>query len=111
MDCFAAAVDSAKVALEKGCIGTPVAVQIMVNTAEGGEDLDPLLGRGLEASAFWLGDEPQRLAALGGAENGQISVLAKFPKGQTALVCAGAEKILATPARNMAGSAWRQVSQ
>ncbi len=78
-----------KPALEERRIGTPVAVRLVVNNADRPPQLWATLGRGFEAASAWLGSAPDEIAACGGPEAGQISALARFPQGQTALVCVG----------------------
>ncbi|NUQ64108.1 MAG: Gfo/Idh/MocA family oxidoreductase [Pirellulales bacterium] len=89
MDWLGVAADAVKPGLESRRIGTAVSVRIVMNTADRPEELEPLLGRGLETASIWLSAEPQRLATLGGTDAGQITVLGSFPQGQTALVCVG----------------------
>jgi predicted dehydrogenase len=86
---IAAASKAVLAAVKAKRIGTPVSVRIVDHTSSDPRRVDALLVQALETASRWLGAEVGRLVALGGAESGQISALAQFPKGQTALVSVG----------------------
>lgn len=73
-------------AVETGQIGTPVAARLMVHAAADHGLLERLAARGLEAVMQWLGATPRRVNALGGVQQGQISVLAACDGGKSTLV-------------------------
>ena len=58
-------------------------------TADHGR-IERQLARILEACAEWLGSRPDQLTAFGGVEVGQVSALARFETGASALVAVGA---------------------
>ena len=70
-------------------VGTPVSARIFDHTADGPDGIESSLARGLVAAEAWLKSPIIRLAALGSASSGQISVLAACAGGQTSLVSAG----------------------
>jgi predicted dehydrogenase len=76
-------------AIKSKRIGTPVFARIVAHAATDPEETGPLLGSALEATCSWLSDEPSRVTALGSLSAGGVSVLAEFPRGQTALVSTG----------------------
>jgi len=81
--------DAVLAAVRAKRIGTPVSVRIVDHTASEVDQLEPLLARALEAASRWLDADVRRLAALGDFPSGQVSVLAEFRQGQTALVSVG----------------------
>ena len=86
MHAFDVAAQTVAEALKTGQIGTPVAARVVAAlTADHGR-LERQLARFLEACADWLGSRPDQLTAFGGVESGQVSALARFEAGATALV-------------------------
>src|SRR5919107_1434523 len=90
MHAFDVAAQAVAEALRTGQIGTPVAARVVAGlTADHGR-IERQLARILEACAEWLGGRPDQLTAFGGVEVGQVSALARFETGATALVAVGA---------------------
>ncbi|MFC1597614.1 hypothetical protein ACFL5Q_06730, partial [Planctomycetota bacterium] len=84
-----AASEAVLAALRSKRIGTPVSVRIVDCGTSEVERLEPRLARAMETASRWLGAEVRRLAALGDFQSHQVSVLAEFRQGQTALVSVG----------------------
>ena len=70
-------------------IGAPLAVRIVAHQSADHGTLERLAAVGLETAAGWLRSQPDRLMVSGSVERGQLSTLARFAGGQTALVSAG----------------------
>lgn len=87
---FDAVTRTVQQAVETGQAGTPVAARLVVHAAADHGLLERLAARGLEAAARWLRGWPRQVSALGGARQGQISLLAACEGGQTALVSVSA---------------------
>jgi hypothetical protein len=87
LDALTRSIDAA---LKTEQIGTPVAARVVVHQDADHGLVERLAARALEAAAGWLESRPERLAALGGVERGQISLLARFAGGQSALVSVSA---------------------
>ncbi|MFH1269379.1 MAG: Gfo/Idh/MocA family oxidoreductase [Planctomycetota bacterium] len=86
---IAAANEAVITALRARRIGTPVSVRIVDHGTSEIDAVESRLARALEAASRWLDADVRRLAALGGFQSGQVSVLMEFRQGQTALVSAG----------------------
>src|SRR5262245_38727095 len=86
MPTFDVAAQTVAEALKTGQIGTPVAARVVAALAGDHGGLERQLARILEACADWLGSRPDQLTAFGGVESGQVSALARFEAGATALV-------------------------
>ncbi len=80
-------------ALKTGQIGTPVAVRIVAHLSADHGTVERLSASALEAASTWLQSQPTELTASGSAERGQVSTLARFAGGQTALVSAGSSGV------------------
>lgn len=89
MDELSAALETVDAALATGQIGTPVAARIVAHLGADHGQLERLAARWLAAVSDWFKSRSVELTALGGAEAGQISLLARFAAGQTALVSVG----------------------
>ncbi|MBW3595914.1 MAG: Gfo/Idh/MocA family oxidoreductase [Planctomycetes bacterium] len=85
MNAFDALTQSIDEAIGTGQIGTPVAARIVVHHDADHGLLERLAARSLEAASSWLRSRPESVAALGGAERGQITLLARFAGGQSAV--------------------------
>ena len=89
MSSFATAAATMTGALRSGQIGTPVAARVVVCQFADGAALERLAAWGLEAAASWLNGRLRDLTAFGGPDCAQISALARFQQGQSALVSVG----------------------
>src|SRR3954452_6854012 len=86
MHAFEVVAQTVAEALLTGQIGTPVAARVVAAlTADHGR-IERQLARILEACADWLGSRPDQLTAFGDVGAGQVSALARFEAGSTALV-------------------------
>lgn len=74
-------------------IGTPVAVRVVSHLSADHGPLERVAARALEAAAGWLKSPIDQLTATGSVEAGQISTLARFVGGQTALVSVGSRGV------------------
>ncbi len=89
MASFRAAMQTIERGLEIEQIGTPVAVRIVAHLGDQRDQILRLAAKALANASVWLGGEPDRLTVGGSAGSGQITALASFGGGQTALVSAG----------------------
>src|SRR2546423_5993042 len=89
MNLWKSAAETVQTALKAKRIGTPVFARIVAHTVEDHGRIEPVLATALEASAAWMGESIIRVAALGSVASGQITLLASFARGQTALISAG----------------------
>jgi predicted dehydrogenase len=89
MEDLNARLDTLTGALASGQIGTPVAARLVAHLGADHGRIERVAARVLEAASAWFASRMDQLTALGGAETGHISILARFAAGQTALVCAG----------------------
>jgi len=89
MNSLTSVAETVQTALKAKRIGTPVFARVVAHTTDDHGRIEPLLGTALEAAGSWLGEEVSHVAALGSVASGQITVLAKTPRGKTALVSAG----------------------
>jgi predicted dehydrogenase len=89
MNLWKSAAEAVQTALKAKRVGTPVFARIVAHTVEDHGRVEPLLGVALEAAAAWMDEKVVRVAALGSVASGQITVLASFARGPTALVSAG----------------------
>jgi predicted dehydrogenase len=87
---FNALARTVPLAIATGEIGSPVAVRIIAHLAADHGLLERLAARCLAEASSWLQSAPSTLQALGGSAHGQISLLAAFERGQSALVSVGA---------------------
>jgi len=76
-------------AVAAGRVGTPVALRAFLYLSEDHGRLMETVGAVLAAAGGWFSSPARRLYALGGAAHGEITVLAEFAGGQTALISAG----------------------
>jgi hypothetical protein len=76
-------------AIASGRIGTPVALRGHFHLSADHGTLLPALEAALGAAAAWFTSAPVRIYATGGARYGEITALAEYAGGQTALVSAG----------------------
>ena len=90
---FTAARETVGAALRSGRIGTPVAVRIVAHQSADHGSLERAAAAALAAATRWLDSPLERLTALGDVRSGQISVLAQYAGGQTALVSAGSRGV------------------
>jgi len=89
MASFRAAIQTIDNGLQAAQIGQPVAVRIVAHIGTDHGQIDRLAARALTHANTWLGGEPECLTVSGSIESGQITTLASFDGGQTALVSAG----------------------
>ena len=89
MASFAAAIQTIENGLKTEQIGRPVAVRIVAHLVADHGQTEIMAARTLECAAGWLGADVVDVTAGGGAGSGQITILARFDRGQTALVSAG----------------------
>jgi len=75
-------------ALTQKRMGTPVAVRGYFLLSPDHGLLLPTLAEALTMTAGWFGGLPARVCALGGVRSGEVTVLAEFPGGETALLSA-----------------------
>lgn len=76
-------------AIRTGQIGTPVAVRIVSHLSADHGTLERSAAQALAAASAWLDSDVDQLTAFGSVEAGQISALARFAGGQTAVVSVG----------------------
>jgi predicted dehydrogenase len=86
---FASAADTITQALANGRIGTPVAARVVAQPGVQGPEQEHLTAQILETVGHWLANELQDLTAFGGGKCPQISALARYGQGQSALVSVG----------------------
>jgi hypothetical protein len=70
-------------------IGRAVALRAFFELSADHGRLLPVVEAALAAAEQWFGSTPARVYALGGARHGEVTVLAEYAGGQTALVSAG----------------------
>ena len=75
--------------MRTGQIGTPVAARVVACLTSDAELQERLAARALAAATSWLDGELQQVTAYGGPQHRQISALARFRQGQSALVSVG----------------------
>jgi predicted dehydrogenase len=90
MHVFDVAERTVAAALETGQIGTAVAIRLVADLTTDHGLIERQLARILEVCAHWLGSPPDQLTAFGGIQRGQVSALARFEAGSTALVSVAA---------------------
>jgi myo-inositol 2-dehydrogenase / D-chiro-inositol 1-dehydrogenase len=93
MEDLIAASKTVSAALATGQIGTPLAVRVVSHLSADHGPLERVAARTLEIASAWLTSRLDQLTAMGGAEGGQISTLARFAGGQTALVSVGSRGV------------------
>jgi predicted dehydrogenase len=76
-------------AVASGRIGTPVALRAHFHLSADHGTLLAALEAALTAAATWFASTPARVYAAGGARHGEITALAEYAGGQTALVSVG----------------------
>lgn len=89
MASFDSAIQTIEDGLKTAQIGQPVAVRIVAHLGTDHRQIERLAANALAHATKWLGGEPERLTVSGSIESGQITTLASFDGGQTALVSAG----------------------
>jgi hypothetical protein len=85
MPAFDVAAQTIAEVLHTGQIGTPVATRVVAVLAADHGGLERQLARVLETCADWHGSRVDQLTAFGAVEAGQVSALARFENGATAL--------------------------
>lgn len=78
--------DSLASKLEEQPIGVPVALRAYLELSDDHGHLVPTAGAIVAAAGGWFGTGSPTVYALGGADQGYISVTATYPGGQTALI-------------------------
>jgi len=86
---FHAAVRTIDDGLKTGQIGQPVAVRIVAHLGTDRGQIERLAASAMAHATAWFGGEPKHRTVSGSSESGQITTLASFDEGQTALVSAG----------------------
>jgi predicted dehydrogenase len=93
MEVFDVAARTVATALQTGQIGIPVALRVVADLTTDHGLIERQLARILEIGAQWLGSSPDQITAFGGIARGQVSALARFEIGSTALVSVAASTL------------------
>ena len=74
--------------LKEQPIGEPVALRAYLELSDDHGHLVPTAGAMVAIAGTWFGEGLPKVYALGGADQGYVSVTATYPGGQTALIVA-----------------------
>lgn len=105
MSSFQSALNTISQGLASGQIGQPVAVRIVMQGITDHGHMERLAAEALAGASEWFNCPPDRIAARGSAASGQMTALARFERGQTALISAGSS---GSERRLMAAHLWGQ---
>ena len=89
MNVFDVASQTVQAALQTGQAGQPVAARVIVHLEADHGRIERLAARILNNVSMWFEGRPERLTTFGDVETGQLSTLAVFAGGQTALISVG----------------------